>query len=179
LEAFLEITFNLKKLIREQREALGWTQSELARAASVSLPTIQKFEAGRGNPSFSVLCSVLGVLGLELVPTLKPFQGWDELAWHGLPMMSQSKQPEAFFPNANQLVELTQMAAQEVSQRDVSLRKKEALQALLLALAHHYPLFYKKNFSENRNVKKVFPEELSGRLIKLRRGALQKVSYYL
>lgn len=61
------LCMNWPELIRHRREACGLTQTELAVQAGVSLPSIQKMEAGRANPSLKTLRAVFKVVGVELV----------------------------------------------------------------------------------------------------------------
>ena len=58
------------KQCREARELLGWTQTELARAASCGYYTVQYVEAGNGRPrapSLSAIRTALEAAGIEFV----------------------------------------------------------------------------------------------------------------
>ncbi|HNP19533.1 MAG TPA: helix-turn-helix domain-containing protein [Fulvivirga sp.] len=60
---------NTKSKVRERRESLGYTQSELAEHANLSLRTIQRIESGKTVPkghTLVVLAEALGVGKSEL-----------------------------------------------------------------------------------------------------------------
>ena len=52
--------------IRELRIEAGLTQEQLAEAANLSLKHLGEIERGRGNPTFSSLERISGVLGITL-----------------------------------------------------------------------------------------------------------------
>ena len=54
-------------LLRQRREKLQLTQTELAVQVGVSLPSIQNMEAGRANPSLKTLEKVFAGLDVEIV----------------------------------------------------------------------------------------------------------------
>lgn len=54
------------KLIRERRRILGIDQKTTAELSGVSVHTLSDIESGKGNPSVSMLASILDALGLEL-----------------------------------------------------------------------------------------------------------------
>jgi len=54
------------KTIRERRQQLGINQQVLADLAQVGINTIVAIERGKGNPSFSTLSRICGVLGLKI-----------------------------------------------------------------------------------------------------------------
>ena len=62
---------SIGEAVRAMRLKLNWTQSELAKSAGISLPSLVRLESGNGNPSLTVLLSLLKALGqadgLELV----------------------------------------------------------------------------------------------------------------
>jgi HTH-type transcriptional regulator / antitoxin HipB len=53
--------------VREEREAAGLTQAELAAAVGTSQPAIARLEAGGVSPTLDTLSRVAEALGLELV----------------------------------------------------------------------------------------------------------------
>lgn len=59
------------KLIKERRREIGVTQEQLSDVSGVSLSYIKLVEAGKANPTVSVLESLLDCLGLEIVIQLK------------------------------------------------------------------------------------------------------------
>jgi len=67
-----------KAIVRGLRRMRGWTQKQLAAAAGVSTGTIQQYEAGRKNPQFKSVESVLGGFGLDVsdLPQLRAFFRW-------------------------------------------------------------------------------------------------------
>ena len=59
------------KLIKERRREIGVTQEQLSDVSGVSLSYIKLVEAGKANPTVSVLETLLDCLGLEIVIQLK------------------------------------------------------------------------------------------------------------
>lgn len=55
----------LGKTIREQREALGWSQAELARRLGVQSSHVAYIETDQRKPSLLLLKRIAGVLGLD------------------------------------------------------------------------------------------------------------------
>ena len=53
------------KLLRKRRQDRGMTQEDLARKAGVSLPTIARYETGRGVPRIENATRIGAVLGLS------------------------------------------------------------------------------------------------------------------
>lgn len=56
---------HIPTLVRRARQALTWSQAELAEQAGVSRPTVARLEAGQ-DVSMRSLTAVLSALGLEL-----------------------------------------------------------------------------------------------------------------
>lgn len=56
----------LIQTIKDRRDVLGITQADLAELAGISLRTLTKLEAGKGNPTMETLMKIADVLGLEL-----------------------------------------------------------------------------------------------------------------
>lgn len=58
---------NLTDTIKERRNRLQISQTDLAEMAGVSLATVKDIERGKGNPSLQTTEKLLDVLGLEIV----------------------------------------------------------------------------------------------------------------
>ena len=56
----------LNDIMKERREKLLLSQSDLAEMPGVSLATIKDIERGKGNPSLQTIHKILDVLGLEI-----------------------------------------------------------------------------------------------------------------
>lgn len=59
--------FELGAKVRDERDRLGLTQTELAERMETTQPTIARLEAGGVTPSLDTLHRVADALGLELV----------------------------------------------------------------------------------------------------------------
>ncbi len=59
------------QLVAKRRVDLTLKQEDLSELAGVTIKTIYQLESGKGNPSFSTLEKILGVLGLDIVVTIK------------------------------------------------------------------------------------------------------------
>ena len=57
--------------IRAARGLLGWSQTELAKASNLSLPTVQRHEAGKGprvsDEAVAKMVAALEVAGIEFI----------------------------------------------------------------------------------------------------------------
>jgi ribosome-binding protein aMBF1 (putative translation factor) len=62
----------LGRAVRTLREARGWSQSQLARAAGMAQPAVARFEAGGTVPTLPVLERLATALEADLVVTLTP-----------------------------------------------------------------------------------------------------------
>ena len=104
---------------------------------------------------------------------------WDILALLGAPILAKS-QPKG--PASGELLARQVPAAAEelgrLPQTEDFSRKLEALQALLLAVKSHFPGFYDEKL-DSLKTRKLFPQEITGRLIRLRRQALARICEYL
>ena len=56
----------LGKIIKEQREALGWSVEQIAQMAEIKPVTVEKIEAGAFNVSFDIIARVADVLSCEV-----------------------------------------------------------------------------------------------------------------
>jgi len=170
---------DLVKRIREARKNLKLSQVGLSHLANVSLPTIQNIEAGKGNPSLSVLNSLLSALALEL--DLKPRGAdWDAFAHCGAPLTGNLSSP--FDATADILLKHIRDACVELSvdsEGAIRGRKIEALQAVLLALRIYFPSFFAKHLEESPLVQRFVSAPVSSKVIKLKRLATERLSEYL
>ncbi len=165
--------------VRRARNALRLTQARLAARAGVSLPTVQNVEAGRANPAHSTLCRLLGPLGLSLELGV-PRADWDALSAHGLPL-GRGPAPRTR-SRAASLVRLVGDATLDLALSPAgpeSDRRREALQALLLAIRTHFPTFFRRRLDRLPAVRLLLPAEPSGRVVKLGRIARDAVAGYL
>ncbi|GGV23047.1 hypothetical protein GCM10010182_51760 [Actinomadura cremea] len=60
------IAFELGNAVRERRQALGWSQAELARRAGMTQPALSRLEAGGPTPTIGVLDRIAHALGTRL-----------------------------------------------------------------------------------------------------------------
>lgn len=61
----------LGKVIKERRQGLKITQSQVAELAGISVNTLYQLERGRSNPTIEILAKVADVLGMELKLEIK------------------------------------------------------------------------------------------------------------
>lgn len=64
--------YEMGKTVRELREARGWTQTQLAKAARTRQSTVADLELGGPVPSIAVLDRLAHVLGADLEVRLTP-----------------------------------------------------------------------------------------------------------
>ena len=163
-------------LVRETRRSIGMNQIDLAVQSALSLATVQNIEADRANPSLSTLRALLEPLALTLSVTPEEAD-WEALAALGLPL-SGSTAPGP--RDARSLLMHIQRAALELS-RNAALpdRKRECLQALLLAISRHFPSRFRTWFRRSALIRDLLPNEPTGRMIKLSRIAHAPLSEIL
>jgi transcriptional regulator with XRE-family HTH domain len=177
--------------IRTSRQMLGLTQSELARLAGVSLPTIQNLEARRANPTLSTLEAVYRVLGLRFKAAFPPAH-WDDLARCGAPLMvgEEAHPPQGagvvrdapFRPTPGLLLSRLRGACLELSGRpdqEGQSRRRDAVRALLLALQIHFPSFYGEHLAGAPLVEEILSAAVDGRTIRMAREATAVLATYL
>ncbi|MBI1860440.1 MAG: helix-turn-helix transcriptional regulator [Deltaproteobacteria bacterium] len=166
---------NALLVLREARKERGLSQVQLAALSGVSLPTIQNIEANKTNPTLEILEKLAAPLGLAIrLESVTP--GWDLLAACGVPILSRDK--NSGYPSAESLIRQLLLATRELSDEGET-RKKEAIQATLLALRDYFPSFFSKYLSRSPLIQKQIPTDLSGRVIRLRRIAIENLSRYL
>jgi predicted transcriptional regulator len=66
------LAHELGRGVREMRERLGWSQSDLARAARMTQSAVARFEAGGTIPTLPVLERVARALDAELAVEIRP-----------------------------------------------------------------------------------------------------------
>ncbi|MFG2111352.1 helix-turn-helix domain-containing protein [Streptomyces sp. NPDC048718] len=66
------VRFELGRAVRERREALGMTQTGLARPAGLQQPSIARFEAGGTMPTLPMLERLAAALGMRLRIKFEP-----------------------------------------------------------------------------------------------------------
>ena len=176
---------DIKNVLKKRRNDLGISQTHLSHLSGLSIASIQNVEAGKANLSISNLASLLEVLGYDLKLEKRQFE-WDRLIKYGLPVLSE----ESLEPDGVLEIEwleklLVSACAEFIQQRKPGsaqyLREKEALQAMVLALKDHFPKLYDQRFANYKVIKAFYPrtDEISGKLIKLRRIAIDRLAKYL
>lgn len=66
------LAYELGRTVRRLREARGWSQTELAKAAAMTQSAVARFEAGGTVPSLPVLERLAGALDADLVVQVAP-----------------------------------------------------------------------------------------------------------
>ena len=165
-------------IIKQNRVSQGLTQSELAHRARVSLPSVQNIESGKNtNPSWETLQSIFSALGLQLVTETKPAD-WDSLAACGAPLTSTKS--KSVQPTEELLLSSLRSACLELSLTPrAESRQTLAVQAILLALASHFPHFFRKHCRNSSLLMKFYPADPKGPVIKLKRQATAVIASYL
>lgn len=169
-------------LLKLRRAVLGMSQAELARSSGVSLPMIQLIEADRSKPTVPVFQKILRALGLEIV--LRPSFSWNELIAHGGPLFSNAKPARPIGARDSQtfrkvLIESCLKLEQDRKDGLLDARKKEAVEAMLLAYRLYYPLRYASLERKSPLIRKFGAFRINGRHIKLKRIALEYMKEYL
>ncbi len=173
------VSMNWSQFTRTARMDLGLSQSQLAHLSAVSLATIQNLEADRANPSLQTITAILGSLGYSLTVRCNG-PDWDALSACGAPLMSGTAKPREH--SRELLLQSLRAAAAALGKGalvDASPRELESLQALLLAVESQFPTFFKKHLGCSPSIRKLLPDTLSGKHIKLKRLAESRISEYL
>ena len=70
--AAAKLAFELGRSVRGLREQRGWSQSQLAAAATMTQPAVARFEAGGTVPSLPVLERLAAALDADLTVSVTP-----------------------------------------------------------------------------------------------------------
>ena len=62
-----DILLRVGRLVRERRKKLGWSQTDLANAANVSLTTVHRLERAKADTAIGKICDISAALGLNVV----------------------------------------------------------------------------------------------------------------
>lgn len=170
-------------ILKSERQKLGISQSHLAQLSGLSLASIQNAEAGKSNLSISNLASLLEVLGYDLQLVKRQVE-WEQLAGYGLPILPAKTSVKRKQWDTAEFSKLLVAGCKEVLNSNSSSakklqREKEALQAMLLAIKEHYPHFFESHLSAFQIIDDIYPNEINGKLIKLRRIAIENLAKFL
>ena len=170
---------DLSHWLSSARKELGISQSSLTQLSGLSLPLIQKIEAGQGNPSLKSLQALSGALGFKL-DLLRKAAPWEDLSYHGAALSVSSHSHQRSTRSPQSLVNCVFLCLREVNDKNTPLdsRASEALIALLLGIKSAYPTLWKKNFAKKIHAK-TLPARPDGRLLKLKRISISVLSEYL
>lgn len=69
------LAYELGRTVRQLREARGWSQTDLAKAAAMTQSAVARFEGGGTVPSLPVLERLAGALDADLVVQVIPRAG--------------------------------------------------------------------------------------------------------
>ncbi len=111
----------LGKLIREAREDRRWTQDQLAEAAGVSRPTVQRYENAKTAPEFDKVRAIILALGVDAreIPVALGLVTREEM---NLP--PERTRPRQFDPTTEEILGM-------LEDPRVSLKERQALARLL------------------------------------------------
>lgn len=165
--------------VRSGRRRKKLSQPDLARAAGVSLATIQNIESGRANPSLSTLTRVLAPLGLGVeIGPIAADRG--ALIALGLPLSGAADPlPVRDLSVLRHHVERALDELEGAPGAAGAERLRDCLQALALALRLHFPSATSAWFETSPRLLELVAQEPPGRVIKLYRIALARVAEYL
>ncbi|MFN7685407.1 MAG: helix-turn-helix domain-containing protein, partial [Oligoflexia bacterium] len=169
------------------RRLLGWSQQRLAEQSGLSLPAIQILESGRGNPAWSTVVAVAGALGLEVGISVRPPEA-HELVRIGAPLSGPGLRAGSgrTLGGFQKWFELACRVAARASALGAG-REREALAGLFMAVRDHYPSVFARLVRApgvagfTGSLEREFPADSAGRgrMLKLRRLALQRISQWL
>lgn len=166
--------FDLKSL----RTNLGFSQVKLAHESKVSLPTIQNIDAKKANPTIDVLEKLFLALGMEF--KLQPIKfDLEKAITLGVPLVSSLKKIEVHKPSSTMLKQEARKWIYALEEKTLNERDELAMIAFLVAIKDHYPTFYNEEVTCHIFEKKIKEKKTSGKIIKLRRIALNTLSKYL
>jgi transcriptional regulator with XRE-family HTH domain len=165
------------------RKSLGLTQMKLAVDSGVSLPTIQNIEAGKANPSLSVLKSLFEVLQHDIVIQPQPID-WEELIRFGLPLTTARKnlrkqERKQERKKDGLLILLKRALLQYPLAGKRTERNWEALAGFLLGLKTHFPGVFQELRSFDQTIQSMLRDQNPGRLYQLRRMSIAEQAKYL
>lgn len=168
---------DLAILFKTKRKALGLTQTQLAVRAGVSLPTIQRLEAKKGNPTVALLEKISAVLNCS-VEAVSNEPDWDLLKRAGLPLETERGAETAEAPSTRALVEHLFRAVDYLTKHPSpeTERLKEATAALIWAVEHYYRTFYLYHFKDPKIDFFLSKNPMRGRILKLMRIAASDLS---
>lgn len=170
------VCMNYSDRIQKLRLQMGLTQTQLAIRAGVSLPTIQKIEAGIANPGFEIVETIFSCLNqkLHFVPK-EP--DWDSLANYGVPLSTKhtvaNKSEKALLILVRSALDFFETTKPEMR------REWEAFAAFLLALKTHFGPTWKKLQPFHDCANELIGKVEHGRLLKLRRLSIAQQASYL
>lgn len=169
---------NIGRIVRTNRQIRGLSQSELAHQAGVSLPNLQRIEAGRANPGLLTVKKILDQLKIQITFQTEPVD-WDELSALGFPIASQKEVLIA--PNLDHLIRAVLSAAIELSSPYGAKleRERDSLIAVLWVLRHHYAPLFDKRLKGKKIIQPFLPDGLTGPQIKLQRIVKGNLCRYL
>jgi transcriptional regulator with XRE-family HTH domain len=162
------------QLIPKLRKSYGLTQSQLSHFSGVSLPFIQRIEAGTANPSIETITSILKCFHLNL-SIQYPKANWEFLSAAGVPFMQNKIKPVKDILNLKTEID---KAVCELHMDDIEdkPRKLEALAAFLWAIRSFYPTLFKLYFE---TYDAFIEQNITAKAIKLRRIAGANLALYL
>ncbi len=163
--------------LKSSRLNFRLSQVKLAQESGVSLPTIQNIEAGKANPTLEVLEKLLKAFGLRFQVFIPPFD-LERASAFGVPLLTESSRSDIVI-NPGALKIETRQWLHYLREKNISEREKTALVAFLKGLKEHYPSFYEDEISTPFFDQIIRQYSRDGRVIKLRRIALAKMSEYL
>lgn len=165
--------------LKTLRKYFGFSQVKLAQLSGVSLPTIQNIEAGKANPSLSVLRLLLKALRHD-IKILPQTTDWNALVHHGVPLTEPHFKKRKRPPSEQELLAELRLALLEYrSSHKTHERAWEALAGFLLGLKTHFPIVYDQLGELKPIAERLLTEQESPRLYQLRRMSISAQARYL
>lgn len=170
-------TLNLIKLKRQEK---GLTQMGLAVQAGVSLPTVQNLESGKGNPTLSLLEKIYMPLSCT-IQHCSSEPDWSLLKKCGLPLegIETKKISAPTLTHADLAKHLNLAITYTLRTSKLDKRLMESLSAMVWAIYEYYPSFHQYCLDTKSTQSLMQKNPLSGRIIKLRRMTLDRLSKIL
>jgi transcriptional regulator with XRE-family HTH domain len=162
--------------LRRLRRSFQLSQVQLAYESGVSLPTIQKIESGRGNPTLEVLEKILSVVGLRVQLKSEEFKA-DRAISLGVPLTG-NKDPMVR-PSKEALKLESRRWVHQLMENQLGEREEMAVCAFLLAVKVHFPSVYSEMIAPHQVDERLKQKSKEGKTIKLYRIALRELSRYL